>query len=63
MSEIVRPPSLPVEGQIDAFDAGWDAHATGLERETVEVLVPLSGLGWALLGWDARAALAGKDAK
>lgn len=51
---VVRAASVPAEGQIPAFDAGWDAHALGLERETVRVLTPPSGRAWALLAWDTR---------
>lgn len=45
---------LPQEGEIEAFDAGWNASEAGLDRQTVAVLTPPSGRGWALLGWDAR---------
>lgn len=53
---------MPAEGEIPAFDAGWRAHEVGLERKTVEVLTPLSGRGWALLGWDCRKAVTEKGA-
>jgi hypothetical protein len=43
---------MPAEGVIAPFDAGWKAHAAGLDRATVEVLA--LDKGWALLGWDAR---------
>jgi hypothetical protein len=59
MKIIERPQSVPREGQVPAFDAGWNAHRLGLERETVRVLTPASGRGWALLGWDVRAKLNG----
>lgn len=52
---VERPASVPAEGQIDAFDAGWQAHETGLGRETVRVLSPTHfAREWALLAWDVR---------
>lgn len=39
-------------GKVAALDAGWDAHAAGLERKTVEVFSANNGM--ALLGWDIR---------
>ena len=54
---IKRPPSCPREGEIEAFDAGWNAQETGIGRGTVEALVPKSGVKWALFGWDVRATL------
>jgi hypothetical protein len=51
--EVQRPASVPAEGVIAPFDAGWEAHAAGLERETVSVLA--ADRSWALLGWDCRA--------
>lgn len=51
-SSIERPDACPREGQIEPFDAGWNAHEVGLSRETVRVLA--SDPGWALLGWDIR---------
>lgn len=59
MAEVARPPSVPAEGQIEAFDAGWDAQEVGLDRETVAVLAHPSGRSWALLGWDSRALASG----
>lgn len=53
-SAVERPQSCPTRGEVPAFDAGWDAHETGLERETVAILTPPSGRAWALMGWDAR---------
>lgn len=55
---VERPRASPRPGEIGPFDAGWDAHAAGLERDTVRALTPTSGLGWALLGWDIRAHVA-----
>ena len=52
---LARPSSVPAEGQVPAFDAGWNAHRLGLERETVEVLSHPGGREWALMGWDVRA--------
>lgn len=54
-----RPDACPRIGVIEPFDAGWDAHKTGLGRRTVELLSP--DPGWALLGWDTRALLAKKE--
>lgn len=56
---IERTVACPAPGVVPAFDAGWDAHAAGLERETVRVLA--ASPEWALLGWDIRQALV--DAK
>ena len=56
-----RPSSVPAVGVVPAFDAGWVAHAANLDRETVEVLTPLTSRGWALLGWDVRASLGVAD--
>lgn len=53
--KIERPDSVPREGEIGAFDAGWNAHEVGLERETVRLLSQPDALGWALLGYDTRA--------
>jgi hypothetical protein len=58
---VSRPSSVPAVGQVPAYDAGWNAQEIGLERETVRVLTPPSGRGWALLGWDTRAALDPRD--
>lgn len=53
--QIERPPSVPAEGVIEAFDAGWRAHEVGLDRETVRVLSSTEYVrGWALLAWDVR---------
>lgn len=49
---VERPPAVPEAGAVAPFDAGWEAHHAGLERETVRVLA--ADPGWALLGWDAR---------
>ena len=54
MSEVLRPSSVPKAGVIEAFDAGWNAHEIGLDRETVDVLAHPSGRSWALLGYDSR---------
>lgn len=55
MNETVsRPSACPTPGQIPAFDAGWNAHEKGLERETVRVMTPTSGRKWALMAWDIR---------
>lgn len=51
-TDVPRPAAAPVEGLIEPFDAGWNAHRVGIERETVEVLA--ADPGWALLGWDMR---------
>jgi hypothetical protein len=50
---IERPDSCPKEGQIEAFDAGWNAAKVGLSRETVAVISHPSAKEWALLAWDA----------
>jgi hypothetical protein len=55
---IERPAAAPREGEVAAFDAGWNAHEVGLERETVRVLAAGPGRDWALLAWDTREALA-----
>lgn len=56
--KISRPRSVPSEGQIAPFDAGWNSHELGLERRTVELLTEGSdGRNWALLGYDARSQL------
>jgi hypothetical protein len=52
--DVPRPDSVPKEGMVEAFDAGWNAHRRGLERTTVQVMTPVSGLKWALLGYDCR---------
>ena len=54
--DIERPAACPREGQIEPFDAGWNAHRVGIGRATVEVLA--NDPGWALLGWDSRDLLA-----
>lgn len=51
-----RPDSVPAEGVIEPFDAGWNAHRVGLDRRSVEVLA--ADPGWALLGYDTRALIA-----
>jgi len=51
---IERPRSCPEPGVILAFDAGWNAHELGMDRDTVLVLTDPSGLKWALLGYDIR---------
>lgn len=53
---IVRPSSVPAEGEVEPFDAGWDSHAMGLARATVELVS--AEPRWALLGYDCRAQLA-----
>ncbi len=55
---ITRPRSCPAPGVIPAFDAGWNAHRIGLDRETVAALTAGDGKRWALLGYDIRAELA-----
>lgn len=52
MGDVRRPDSVPSEGRIAPFDAGWDAHRSGLSRASVAVFA--ADRGWALLGWDAR---------
>lgn len=54
-----RPSSVPAEGVVAPFDAGWEAHAVGLERKTVEIFSP--DPEWALLGWDTRALIESKQ--
>jgi len=54
VSEIERGSSMPKEGVVPAFDAGWNAHEVGLERNTVSVLAHPTGREWALMGWDSR---------
>lgn len=51
-ADVERPASVPAEGVIEPFDAGWDGHRMGLARETVQLLA--ADPGWALLGWDTR---------
>jgi hypothetical protein len=53
--EPARTDAMPKVGQIEPFDAGWNAHALGIARETVRVLA--ADPGWALLGWDCRQSL------
>jgi len=64
MNDKMRPPdveradSMPKEGTIPGFDAGWNAHRAGLDRESIKVFAGLGvrdWLNWCLLGWDARA--------
>jgi hypothetical protein len=50
--DVERPAAAPREGQIQPYDAGWNAHRVGLERSTVEALA--RDRGWALLGYDSR---------
>lgn len=52
-SLLPRPISVPKEGEVPSFDAGWNAHQIGISRESVRVLA--ADPGWALLGYDARA--------
>ncbi len=47
-----RPPSVPPEGVVPAFDAGWNAAEVGLSRETVAVIAAPDAHGWALIGYD-----------
>lgn len=56
---IERTAACPQPGVIPAFDAGWNAHEIGLERETVRVLS--ASPEWALLGYNIRAKLAEAD--
>jgi hypothetical protein len=61
MTEIQRPHSCPIEGQIPSFDAGWNAHKLGISRKTVEVLSPplMPGVkSWGVYAWDIRDQLA-----
>lgn len=51
---VPRPASCPEEGQIEAFDAGWNAHEVGLGRESVELFAHPAGRAWALMAWDIR---------
>lgn len=53
--DVERPRSVPAEGEIEAFDAGWNGHRVGLGRRSVELFTPASGRPWALLGYDTRA--------
>jgi hypothetical protein len=56
---IARPDSCPRPGVIEAFDAGWNAHEVGLERETVAVFAAdPAARPWALMAWDVRQKLA-----
>ena len=55
---IERPDSCPREGQIEAFDAGWNAHEVGLSRETTRVFS--ASPDWAVLAWDVRNNLASR---
>lgn len=55
---MIRPRSVPTEGVVPAFDAGWNAHEVGLSLSTVLTFAPASGRGWAVLGWKAREAVA-----
>ena len=52
---------MPKEGVVPAFDAGWNAHEVGLERETVSVLAHPTGREWALMGWDCRELVAKRE--
>lgn len=55
---IERPDSCPREGQIEAFDAGWNAHEVGLSRKAAEVFSPSKyASAWAVLAWDVRDAI------
>jgi hypothetical protein len=54
MSDIKRTDAMPKEGVVKAFDAGWYAHEVGISRDTVLVITPDSGVGWAVLAWDCR---------
>ncbi len=57
---IERPKTMPAAGEVAPFDAGWLAHELGFDRETVRLLA--ADPGWALLGYDGRAALAASPA-
>lgn len=59
MSVVERTEAMPAEGVIAPFDAGWHAHEIGLDRDTVRILA--ADPGWALLGYDSRAAVAATD--
>ena len=61
--DFLRPDSVPKEGEIEAFDAGWNAHYEGLARETVKVLAIADVHGWALLAWDTRQLISTRRAK
>lgn len=52
---VTRTDAMPREGLVEPFDAGWNAHEVGLDRETVEVLSQPDARKWALLGYDCRA--------
>jgi hypothetical protein len=50
-----RPEACPKEGELEAFDVGWEAHEVGLSRETVKMLSPSEYVRmWALLAYDIR---------
>lgn len=55
-NQLARPEACPKPGQVEPFDAGWNAHEVGLSRRTVELLA--ADKGWALLGYDTRALVA-----
>ncbi len=53
--DIARPISCPAPGVVAGFDAGWNAHQVGLERDSVTVFTTdPQAREWALLAWDAR---------
>lgn len=56
MTDYERPASCPKPGEVEAFDAGWNAHRAGISLKTVEVL---SG-GMASVAWKAREYMAGE---
>jgi len=59
---IERPDSCPKEGQIAAFDAGWNAHEVGLSRTTTEMFSPSEyAAKWALVAWDVREELSKRE--
>lgn len=58
MTKLLRPNSCPVEGQIEAYDAGWNAFEVGLDRSTVLALAQPSAKAWAVLGYDTASLVA-----
>ena len=58
-ADVQRPDACPKPGQVQAFDAGWEAHEKGISRESVRVFT--NGNGMALLAWDIREAEAYPD--
>jgi len=58
-SLLPRPASVPKPGEVESFDAGWNAHEIGLSRDTVRFLAV--DPGWALLGYDSRVVAARQE--